>query len=271
MAATSPADENAETVLVGGLANVGKVVRVGDTVRRPLHPTSGSVHDYLAHLESEGFDGAPRFLGIDDAGRAILTYIHGDVDRDTDPIWARASDELLVSVAELQRRLHDASRSYEPPTTFAWDPTMTPPRKWAPAFVSHNDMCVSNVVVRDGRATAFIDFDFAAPTHPLWDVAIAARHWVPVRDPADDAPSRMLELNLVDRFQRYCDAYGVAVADRGTVVEMLGVFLDQALENMRTRYLEGRLGYVEVWERGYAEHNRRSRAWIDTNRSALCR
>jgi len=41
------------------------VVRIGDTVRRPVGPHSPLVHALLAHLESVGFEGAPRFLGID--------------------------------------------------------------------------------------------------------------------------------------------------------------------------------------------------------------
>jgi hypothetical protein len=50
--------------LAGGRATPG-VVRVGDTVRRPLKPDSERVHALLALLERHGFDGAPRFLGID--------------------------------------------------------------------------------------------------------------------------------------------------------------------------------------------------------------
>ena len=41
-------------------------VRVGDSVRRPLHARSEYVHAVLEHLASVGFDGAPRLLGIDE-------------------------------------------------------------------------------------------------------------------------------------------------------------------------------------------------------------
>ncbi len=51
--------------LAGGLANRGAVVRVGDTVRRPLRPGSSAVWALLDHLEGVGFGEAPRFLGID--------------------------------------------------------------------------------------------------------------------------------------------------------------------------------------------------------------
>jgi hypothetical protein len=37
------------------------------------------VHALLRHLAGAGFDGAPRFLGIDGQGREMLSYIDGEV------------------------------------------------------------------------------------------------------------------------------------------------------------------------------------------------
>jgi hypothetical protein len=51
------------------------VVRIGDTVRRPLKPDSERTHRLLAHFERNGFDGASRFLGMDAQGRAIRDMI----------------------------------------------------------------------------------------------------------------------------------------------------------------------------------------------------
>lgn len=53
-----------EQVLHGGDLNL--VVRVGDAVRRPTGPWSPAVHALLLHFERVGFDGAPRFLGLDE-------------------------------------------------------------------------------------------------------------------------------------------------------------------------------------------------------------
>ena len=49
--------------------NAGAVVRVGDTVRRPVKKTAVAVRALLLHLEGVGFDGAPRYLGSDEQGR----------------------------------------------------------------------------------------------------------------------------------------------------------------------------------------------------------
>ena len=48
-------DEDAEILLVGGTANRGQVVRVGNTVRRPQRPTSPATHALLRHLADVGF------------------------------------------------------------------------------------------------------------------------------------------------------------------------------------------------------------------------
>ena len=55
------------------------VVRVGDTIRRPAMPWSSSVDALLAHFREVGFDGAPRALGYDDAGRQVLSFAEGFV------------------------------------------------------------------------------------------------------------------------------------------------------------------------------------------------
>jgi len=64
--------------LGGGNVSAG-VVRVGDTVRRPSGPWTGSVDALLRHLERVGFTGAPRALGRDEKGRQVLEYVPGQV------------------------------------------------------------------------------------------------------------------------------------------------------------------------------------------------
>ena len=67
-----------EEPLAGGVSNYGLVVRLGDTVHRPQTARSPAVHALLQHLERVGFDGAPRYLGQDDAGREVLSYVEGE-------------------------------------------------------------------------------------------------------------------------------------------------------------------------------------------------
>jgi thiamine kinase-like enzyme len=136
------------------------------------------------------------------------------------------------------------------------------------AIVCHNDLCVENVVVRDGAAVAFIDFDFAAPSDPLLDIAIAARHWIPIRDQLDVDPD-LRGLDSVARFRTFADAHELDDLARAAVVAHLGAFLDRALDSMRRRAESGLAAYVRVWDAGYPAQNRRSRAWLDAHASEL--
>jgi Ser/Thr protein kinase RdoA (MazF antagonist) len=255
-----------EVPLPGGMGSGGAVVRVGNTVRRPLRPESPAVHAFLHHLEEVGFDGAPRHLGTDDQGRAILSYIDGEVGIPPYPAWT-ASEALLTSVAALQGRLHEAARSFVAPASARWQ-TANLPEPGPDAIVCHNDLCVENVVTRDGRAVAFIDFDFAAPADPIVDIGIAARHWAPVRDPDDIRDGRM-GVDQVRRFRMFCAAHGLDAATRARVVDECLAFLDRALVSMKMRADEGQPLYVVAWNEGYAEQNRRSRRWLEAHASAL--
>ena len=63
-----------EEILTGG--NVSTVYRSGDTVQRELKPDSPKIHKLLKHLENKGFSYV-KFLGIDEKGREILSFIEG--------------------------------------------------------------------------------------------------------------------------------------------------------------------------------------------------
>ncbi len=90
-------------LLPGATANRGLVVRVGDTVVRPIAPCWRATHALLAHLAAAGFDGAPRVLGAG-AGTEVLTYMHGQAAVPPLPPDT-LSDAALVSIAALLRAL----------------------------------------------------------------------------------------------------------------------------------------------------------------------
>jgi hypothetical protein len=91
--------------------NVSDVVRVGDTVRRTAGPWTLAVHALLQHLEARGFDGAPRARGLDHSGREVLTYVDGRTGPAS--LDGIGSDEVLVAVAQLVRRYHDAVADFK--------------------------------------------------------------------------------------------------------------------------------------------------------------
>ena len=97
-------NEDAETPLAGGRVTQG-VVRIGETVRRPITGDRSLQHDLLTHLERRGFAGAPRFLGLDAQGREILSFVPGAVPDDLGPY----DDAQIAAAARLLRGYHDAT------------------------------------------------------------------------------------------------------------------------------------------------------------------
>jgi phosphotransferase family enzyme len=154
-------DHEPEIPLTGGRITQG-VVRVGDTVRRPVGPHSPFVHRLLRHLEGVGSDAAPRLLGIDAKGREILSFQHGEAAsafRARD--WSPAQ---ITAAARLLRRLHDATAG----TAIAG----------GEETVCHNDFSPLNVAFVDGLPVAAFDFDQAAPGPRTRDLAYAAWLWL---------------------------------------------------------------------------------------------
>jgi Phosphotransferase enzyme family len=144
-----------ETVLEGG--DLNHVVRIGDTVRRPQGEWSPAVHALLDHFEAVGFDGAPRFLGVDDAGREVLRYVEGDAALAPIP----TDDEVLAELGLLLRHMHEAVADFEPPPDARWFTGGEGP------LVCHRDLFPPNVILREGQPVALVDWDFAGPAERL--------------------------------------------------------------------------------------------------------
>jgi hypothetical protein len=255
----APADDG-EVLLHGGLTNEGQVSRIGATVRRPWRETSPATHALLAHLERAGFEGAPRFLGTDEHGREVLTYVEGEVPVEPYPEWA-LTDDVLVSVAELLRRYHDAVASFDH-AGHAWP--LEVPGAFRGTIVSHNDPNLDNVVFSGGGAVALIDFDLASPGSAVWDVACAARLWAPLRDERDvPEPVRM---RSAERLRTLVDAYGLPARDRARVVDALLPAHDRAYDVVRDAVAGGHRAFGEAWRQGgVRERAERTRRWIATH------
>jgi aminoglycoside phosphotransferase (APT) family kinase protein len=252
-----------EEPLAGGIANLGKVVRVGDTVRRPASPFTDAIYALFAHLHDVGFDGVPRPIGRDDRGREMLSYVEGDVPIPPFPAWAM-SDAALASVARLQRRFHEAVASFDAPA-FAWSDELADPQ--GGVVIGHNDICPENVVFRDGEAVALLDWDFAAPGRPLWDIAAVMSMWGPVRDPSDPVPG-MEGLESFARARVVADAYCL---DAGERAQIPNVFVERlSISLVERRAAAGEQAFVEMLARqGGAGRAERRRRWLDEHMEQL--
>ena len=134
------------------------IVRIGDTLRRPLRPFSLTVQAYLAHLRDAGFADAPLPFGVDEHGREMLSFVPGDVPRNPLPPET-AGDDVLVALARLIRALHEASAGWAPPPDAVWGGTPASagrPITRRTELVTHCDYYPGNVVFRDGLPVALI-------------------------------------------------------------------------------------------------------------------
>ena len=182
-----------EIPLEGGNLTEG-VVRVGDTVRRPCRPSSDLTHAVLLHLEEVGFRHAPRFLGIDEQGREILTFAPGRT------IWPHEPDLLdqgacVEPAAALVADLRDAMATF---------PSTGP--------VLHGDLAPWNVVVGDDGHWTLIDWDEVETGEPAWELAYVLHTFLPLWATSTFAED-------VDELRRRLDVFTARLGDGREVVD----------------------------------------------------
>lgn len=250
----------AEEPLTGGNVSAG-VVRVGDTVRRPVGFWTPGVHALLRHLHEVGFRGAPRPLGIDEQGREVLSYAPGvvpwpDQFHRLDPV------DQLERVARLIRDLHDALASFTPPPDARWQ-ALIPPAGGTDLIV-HHDLAPWNLVL--GTRWVFIGWNAAGPGSRLWDLAYAAHGFVPLS--ANPAFTRS---DAADRLRRFVDAYGLAEAQRRELVPLLArrtramhdFLADQSARGVEPWATHWRDGHGEAWRADADYAAAREQDWTD--------
>ncbi|MFF7447310.1 MULTISPECIES: phosphotransferase [unclassified Streptomyces] len=260
-------DETDGETLVGGMANAGAVRRRGALVERPAPRHAHALHAHLLALQEHGFDAAPTPVGLTADGREQLTFIPGDVPLPPFAPWVLTTT-ALESVGILLRRLHAAGAAIAVDTDVEWPQDLADPE--GGTMLCHNDVCPENVVFRDGRAAALIDFDMAAPGRPLWDVAMAARYWVPMLDPTSAAAVHSGGLDASARLRVLADSYGLSPGERA---ELPGV-IEQATEVCRTfvsrRVADDDPVYLQALaDRGGWERWDRLQAWLTDHRETF--
>jgi aminoglycoside phosphotransferase (APT) family kinase protein len=243
--------------LTGSLGNRGEVFRDGDMVIRPLGPHAQATTALLEALASTSFT-APVPLGRTADGSQTFRWIDGVTPTPPRPAWS-LTDDALGSAARLLRSYHDTVADLDFAPELQWSDVFADP-KGGP-LICHNDPGPPNVVFRDERAVALLDFDFAAPGRGVWDLAHMAQMWVRLRpaDMATDSP-------YVDPFPRLAliaGAYGLDENEYEAFVEALIDSWRVTTAFVRGRMAEGQPQYVQTWERNGGEAGRdRVLSWL---------
>ena len=214
---------------------VSEVVRDGATVRRRIYPGLDVRfgESVLQRLEAAGFASAPRFLGYDDAGRQVLTYVEGELRP------GPASDGDLVAVLGVIRRFHDLCGGR----------------------VCHNDLAPRNTVWPvDGSAPVLIDWDLCAPGRPIEDVAHACWQFCTL-GPAEDVATAARRVRLA------ADAYGLAAGERDLLVDEILGWQQRCADGIEERAAAGHAPWITLVEGGAVAEIRASSRWLAGHRA----
>jgi phosphotransferase family enzyme len=197
-------------------------------------------------------------LGIDTAGREILTFLSGASD------WPK-NDGAVLAVGRLLRRYHDAVATFVPPPGMPWriDRPLGPDE-----LVCHNDLQPANTVFRDGEPVAFIDWDLAGPAPAIFDLARAAWDFIPLRSDRfclhmgfKTPPPRARRLRLL------CDGYGLY--DCPEVLSALHELQHQDLDGIQRLGRAGVSPFAHFLDGGEDQYVQADIDWLAANRKAL--
>ncbi|MGW0615223.1 phosphotransferase [Streptomyces sp. NPDC002788] len=236
-----------ESPLPGGFVNA--VVRVGDTVRRPA--SSKFVGDLLRLLEAGGWSGAPRYLGVDDEGREVLSHLEGHVAWEPRQPAAVSSDESLVTVARLVREFHDLTTG----TPLARDQEV----------VCHNDLSPKNTVYQlcggELRPVAFIDWDLAAPGARIHDIAHVCWQYLDLGPSVTDVQEAARRMRLI------VDSY--ELSDRRRLVPTILWWQDRCWRGIETQADAGDVAMARLRDAGAVRQVQAACQWVSDHRGAL--
>jgi hypothetical protein len=249
-------------VLLGGL-EAGRVVKVGETVRRAAGPWTPSIQALLAHLQAKGFP-SPRPLGLDDEGREVASFLPG---RCSNWPWPAALLEAAGArqIGALLRRYHAAVADFAPPSPALWRHGAQP---LGPGeIVLHGDFGPHNLIWSPTALIGVIDFELARPGDPLEDAGFAVIRAAQLRSDEltrpvgfDAPPDRRA------RLEAFADGFGASIA---TLVD--AALLAQRAELDRIVRLGGQ--GIEPWSRfrvqGLAPQVRQELDWLEANAGAL--
>jgi hypothetical protein len=250
-----------EIPLAGG--NLTTVVRVGDTVRREAGSWTPFVHLLLTHLSENGFDIAPKALGIDTSGREILTFIPGEtLTGQPWPGWVW-SEELLKEAVCVLADYHVKVADFRPEFVESRLGTQSLSRD---QIVCHNDFAPYNCVFRNGHLVGLFDWDVVCAGIPTWDLAFFAWHWVPLYAPSSEIAWRSME-DCRRRLRLIVDSYGLV--DRSDFLQQIILRIEASRNGILLRAAEGDEVFKSLQQEGHTEEMQRAIDFVKANETFL--
>jgi hypothetical protein len=254
--------EPEEISLLGGL-EAGRVVKVGDTVRREAGPWTATIQALLAHLSAAGFP-CPRPLGLDDRGREMLSFLPGRASNWPWPPALIATDGA-AKVGAFLRDFQDAVAGFAPLAPAVWrhGPQMLKPGE----MVLHGDFGPHNLIWDGGAVCGLIDFELARPGDPMEDAGFAVVRAAQLRpDEQTRSPGFATPPDRAARLAAFAEGYGCARSDLVKAAR-------QAQRGEIERIVHFGAAGLEPWatfrRRGIEALARQELDWIEANAAAL--
>ena len=134
----------------------------------------------------------------------------------------------------------------------------------------HNDLEPSNIVFRDGIAVGLLDFEFAAPGRPVYDLAHLARLCVPIDHDFDQERLGWRPADRPARLRLVADAYGLDPEGRAELPTAIDDAIDRIEACVRLHIDAGDPNVLAMWNRGGGgERFDRRRGWWTEHRDVF--
>ncbi|MFE5323064.1 phosphotransferase [Paenibacillus sp. NPDC056579] len=246
------------------LSDEKSVSQKGNVVLRPSGPWSPYVFSLLRHIRETSGLLVPSIVGpgFDSEGREMLSYIEGEFVHPGP--W---SDDALVEVGRMLRRLHDAGARFEPEANAVWKPWFLRDVGESKRVYSHGDIAPWNMVTRDEMPVALIDWEFAGPVDPMAELARVCWLFPQLHD--DDVGEKVGLPSLEVRARQLrllADAYGIDPSQRSSLFDLIleVVVRETAEEAIEKRVTPDCVG--PLWGIAWRA---RAASWIVRNRVVL--